>query len=50
MYAIDYNLQMHKDDEKLLEEDALAPQDSTRYNFTFTFYLLHKLFYQKQNQ
>jgi len=25
-------------DEKLLEEDILAPQDSKRYNFTFRIY------------
>ncbi|XP_060876580.1 RNA polymerase II-associated factor 1 homolog [Metopolophium dirhodum] len=29
-YALNYNLQMHDADEKLLEEDALAPQDSKR--------------------
>lgn len=38
-YTIDYNLQMDNADEKLLEEDVLAPQDSKRYNFTFPFYL-----------
>jgi len=30
---------MDNADEKLLEEDVLAPQDSKRYNFTFPFYL-----------
>lgn len=49
-YTVDYNLQMDNADEKLLEEDVLAPQDSKRYNFKFIFYLQHKLFYQKQNQ
>ena len=37
-YTIDYNLQMDNADEKLLEEDILAPQDSKRYNLTFTIY------------
>jgi len=34
-YTIDYNAQMDIADEKLLEEDILAPQDSKRYYFTF---------------
>lgn len=33
-YTIDYNnVQMDNADEKLLEEDILAPQDSKRYYF-----------------
>lgn len=31
-YTTDYNAQMDPADEKLLEEDILAPQDSKRYN------------------
>jgi len=38
-YSIDYNSQMDPADEKLLEEDILAPQDSIRYNFTSIYYL-----------
>lgn len=33
MYTIEYNVQMEAADEKILEEDILAPQDSKRYNF-----------------
>lgn len=33
-YKLDYNAQMDPADEKLLEEDILAPQDSKRY-YTF---------------
>lgn len=31
-YANDYHVQMDNADEKILEEDILAPQDSKRYN------------------
>lgn len=31
MYTNDYNHQMDNADEKLLEEDIMAPQDSKRY-------------------
>jgi RNA polymerase II-associated factor 1 len=34
MYSIDYNVQMEPADEKILEEDILAPQDSKRYNIS----------------
>lgn len=36
-YTIDYNGQMDPADEKLLEEDILAPQDSKRYNLCVLF-------------
>lgn len=36
MYTNDYNNQMDIADEKLLEEDIMAPQDSKRYlNYFF---------------
>lgn len=45
-YTVDYNLQMDPADEKLLEEDILAPQDSKRYNCLW-FSIFYKMSVQK---